>query len=96
MYSFNHRKLQQLAVANKVPAWAVMIDLRRSAFENTFRHALVLMDKAGRQLMNIEDTAFKSWDRFEAALVEYAATQEGKAEWARYEEESCPAIGIPF
>lgn len=96
MFYFNHRKLQQLAVANKVPAWSVMIDLRRSAFENAFRHALVLMDKAGRQLVNIEETAHKSWCRIEVALIEYAATNEGKAEWARYEAESCPTVGTPF
>jgi len=96
MFNANHRKIQQLAVANKVPAWSVMIDLRRAAYENSFRHVLILMDKAGRQLMNIEEAAYKSWDRFEAALIEYAATQEGKAEWTRYTAESCPAIGIPF
>ncbi|HBT4785573.1 TPA: hypothetical protein MB364_000876 [Klebsiella variicola subsp. variicola] len=93
MFSSTNAKLQQLAVKNKVPAWSVMVDLRRGTWENEHREVLVLLGEKGRILSSIEISSYDVWGRIEVALKEYAATEECRSAWARYEAEGCPVVG---
>ncbi|MDV1094932.1 hypothetical protein RZQ20_21960 [Raoultella ornithinolytica] len=68
MFNGTNVKLQQLAIQNKVPAWCVMVDLRRTAWENTHREVLVVLGENGNFLSSIEMSSYDAWGRTEAAL----------------------------
>lgn len=93
MFNSTNAKLQQLAVKNKVPAWSVMVDLRRGLWENEHREVLVLLGEKGVFLSSIELSSYDAWGRTEAAMKEYAKTEECRSAWVRYEAEGCPVVG---
>ncbi|EGN5359727.1 hypothetical protein IHW74_004238 [Salmonella enterica] len=94
MYSITNARLQRLGIEFHVPAWTVMVDRKRSTWENTSREILVLLNKKGDQLLAVEEQSLNAWGKMAEAMAEYADTDEGVAEWKRYKSEGCPMVGL--
>ncbi|EPO2769601.1 hypothetical protein ACT7V1_001222 [Salmonella enterica subsp. enterica] len=94
MYTNTNARLQRLGIEHHVPAWTVMVDRKRSAWENTSREVLVLLNKKGEHLLALEETSLNAWGKMAEAMVEYAATDECAAEWKQYESEGRPIVGL--
>lgn len=93
MFNTTSARLQKLAISYKVPAWGVMVDRRRAAFQSTYDEVLVLLDKKGSYLCSVQASNHDAWKRIEHALRDYAVTEECQAEWSRYDAEGQPMIG---